>query len=287
MSRWLKPKLSAGYTKPTPLQIWERELTFSTWKELKNAIKKELKTNPFLELSDRDIFIEDSNDKLLSKRDAYEQRELENGSLDANNDPFSYFNEIDIDWDELFPNSYADIVGGISPRDDPEFREDSSIDSFSTDPNEYNWDSTPEVLVEQVDNNYASKLHPDGIPRLKMNQMYKDFFERYGCERLLASFDEVKDVREKIARAGIITKVLYERCKLMLMISQAVIERQIKFLEQGTEYLVPLSRDDIELPKGANPYRVNQIFKETSIHTPRGVYSLNDFLSTECENDNK
>src|SRR5258706_16409283 len=68
-----------------------------------------------------------------------------------------------------------------------------------------------------------------------------------------------------------------------MKVARSIVERQTAFLEQGEEHMRPMILKDIAEAIGMHESTVSRVTSGKYMHTPRGVFELRYFFSSQVE----
>jgi RNA polymerase sigma-54 factor len=80
-------------------------------------------------------------------------------------------------------------------------------------------------------------------------------------------------------------KSLEIRNDTLLRVARAIVERQSEFLEYGDEHMRPMILKDIAAAIEMHESTISRVTSSKYMHTPRGVFELRFFFSSQVEND--
>ena len=133
---------------------------------------------------------------------------------------------------------------------------------------------TPDVYVIKVDGEYVVTLNEEGLPRLRVSPLYRQFLDRSkGGTKETRAY-----VREKMQSAIWLLKSIDQRQRTIQKVAGSLIKFQESFLDSGVDHLQPLVlrdvADDIEMHEST----VSRVVNNKYIHTPQGVYEMKYFF---------
>jgi RNA polymerase sigma-54 factor len=86
-------------------------------------------------------------------------------------------------------------------------------------------------------------------------------------------------VRERFNSALQLIRNIEQRRQTILRVCQAIVRRQVEFLEQGPDALRPLMIKEVAEEVGVHPSTVSRAVSGKYVHTPQGVFELRYFFS--------
>jgi RNA polymerase sigma-54 factor len=130
--------------------------------------------------------------------------------------------------------------------------------------------------VYKVGDDFHVVLNDDGLPRLRINSLYRDV--------LAKGSDTPKDtkayVHDKVRSAMWLIKSIHQRQRTIYKVMQSIIKFQRDFFEKGINYLKPLNlrdvADDIEMHEST----VSRVTTNKYAHTPQGIFELKYFFNS-------
>ncbi len=90
-------------------------------------------------------------------------------------------------------------------------------------------------------------------------------------------------MRTQLQEARWLLKSLEIRNDTLLKVARSIVERQSAFLEQGEEHMQPMILRDIAEAIEMHESTVSRITSGKYMHTPRGVFELRYFFSSQVE----
>ncbi|MBS1855208.1 MAG: RNA polymerase factor sigma-54 [Acidobacteria bacterium] len=133
----------------------------------------------------------------------------------------------------------------------------------------------PDVFFIKDGDDYVIQMNDDDVPQLRLNSQYKRMLDReQGATK------EVRDyVRERYTSAIQLMKNIEQRKQTILKVCQAIVRRQLDFLNNGLDYLRPMMIKEVAEEVGVHPSTVSRAVASKYAHTPQGVFELRYFFS--------
>jgi RNA polymerase sigma-54 factor len=129
----------------------------------------------------------------------------------------------------------------------------------------------PDVAVYKMGSEYTVVLNEDGIPRLRVNSLYRSL--------LRSSGDEARQyVEQKLRSAVWLIKSVDQRQRTLRKVSQSIVKFQREFLDKGLAYLRPLSLRDVGEDIGMHESTISRVTTNKYIETPQGLFELKFFF---------
>jgi len=159
-----------------------------------------------------------------------------------------------------------DLIQSLEPR--PGARYDNRQDEYLI----------PDVYVTQADGEWKVTLNPENEPGLRLNNYYIDLLRKSGGK-------DAKYLQGRLQEARWLMSSLEMRNRTLLRVSQAIIDCQQDFLEQGDIAMKPLVLKDIAENVGVHESTVSRATTRKYMLTPRGLYELKYFFSSHVRTD--
>ena len=131
-------------------------------------------------------------------------------------------------------------------------------ENFSGGDNQY---VTPDVIVRREKNRWIVEANPDTMPRLRINSYYTSLIKRG---------DQSQDnqmMRDHLQEARWLMSSLELRNQTLLRVSQAIVDFQEGFLEQGELAMKPLVLRDVADSIGVHESTVSRATTRTAVPT--------------------
>ncbi len=194
---------------------------------------------------------------------------------DPNPDPVSV--EIVQDhFDELSRRRYPDIARALKLPLDRVMESVEEIMSLEPKPGRRfgGGDSryiVPDVVVHKMGSEYVVVLNEDGIPRLRVNSLYRSLLRNNG--------DEARAyVEQKLRSAVWLIKSVDQRQRTLRKVTQSIVKFQRDFLDKGLPYLRPLSLRDVGEDIGMHESTISRVTTNKYVETPQGLFELKFFF---------
>ncbi len=159
------------------------------------------------------------------------------------------------------------LIQSLSPRPG------SSIQNTKT---EY---IVPDVYVRKEKGVWKVELNTDVIPQLRINSTYA---------RMIRRADNSTDntsLKSHLQEARWFIKSLQSRSETLLRVASTIVEKQRAFLEHGDEAMKPMVLHDIAELLGLHESTISRVTTRKYMHTPRGIYELKYFFSSQVSTD--
>jgi len=134
----------------------------------------------------------------------------------------------------------------------------------------------PDVYVVKEGDDYKIVLNDDGLPRLRINPLYRRMLEQKDTE----SEETRKYIKEKLRSALWLLRSVDQRERTIYKVAESIVRHQRGFLDKGVGALKPLVLRDVASDIGMHDSTVCRVVANKYMHTPRGVYELRFFFSS-------
>jgi len=131
---------------------------------------------------------------------------------------------------------------------------------------------TPDVVVKKVRGQWAATLNPAVVPRVRINQVYAELFQRHRAAQHTELAAHLQEARWTLRNVE-------QRFVTILSVAQAIIRRQKRFFELGPMAMKPLGLKEIAQETGMHESTVSRVTNNKYMSTPLGVYELKYFFS--------
>ncbi len=139
----------------------------------------------------------------------------------------------------------------------------------------------PDLIVESVGNDYVVVHNDKHVPRLRINNAYRDLLRRGNK----APQETKKYVREKLEQARWLLNAVNQRRTTMIRVMNAILEEQKEFFDKGPEALKPLIMEDIAQKVDMNVATISRVANEKYVQTPQGIYEIKYFFNSGVDRD--
>ncbi len=138
---------------------------------------------------------------------------------------------------------------------------------------------TPDVIVRKVRGRWTATLNRSIMPRVRVNQTYAALFKEHRERGNGELAQQLQDARWTV-------KNVEQRFSTILMVAEAILERQQHFLEFGPMAMKPLGLREIAQQLGLHESTVSRVTNNKYMATPVGVFELKFFFSREMATAN-
>ncbi len=195
--------------------------------------------------------------------------------IDPNPDPVSV-EIVEEHFDELSRRRYPDIARALKLPLDRVMESVEEIMGLEPKPGRRFGGSdsryiVPDVVVHKMGSEYVVVLNEDGIPRLRVNSLYRSL--------LRSSGDDARAyVEQKLRSAVWLIKSVDQRQRTLRKVTQSIVKFQRDFLDKGLPCLRPLSLRDVGEDIGMHESTISRVTTNKYVETPQGLFELKFFF---------
>ncbi len=132
----------------------------------------------------------------------------------------------------------------------------------------------PDVFVRRTPRGWSVEINAATLPRVRLNQSYASLVGRSSSHA---------SMRTQLQEARWLLKSLEIRNDTLTKVARSIVERQCEFLDHGEEYMRPMILRDIAEAIDMHESTVSRVTSGKYMHTPRGVFELRYFFSSQVE----
>lgn len=144
---------------------------------------------------------------------------------------------------------------------------------FSSDNENY---VIPDVVVKKLGDTWVAQLNSENHAKLRVNNTYSELLNSH------ANLDKKSNefIQHNLTEAKNFIKGLMSRYDTLLLVSQAILERQQGFFEEGETGMQPMVLNDIATALEMHESTISRATAGKYLHSPRGVFELKYFFSS-------
>jgi RNA polymerase sigma-54 factor len=132
----------------------------------------------------------------------------------------------------------------------------------------------PDVFVRRTPKGWSVEINGATLPRVRLNHAYANLVGRSSSHA---------SMRTQLQEARWLLKSLEIRNDTLTKVARSIVERQSEFLEHGEEFMRPMILRDIAEAIEMHESTVSRVTSGKYMHTPRGVFELRYFFSSQVE----
>ncbi len=153
------------------------------------------------------------------------------------------------------------LITGLNPRPGAEF--DQSVADYMV----------PDVIVEKQKNKWRARLNVEAMPKLRVNQIYANFLQQRDDKNS-------SQLATQLQEAKWLIKNLQQRFETILRVAQAIVDRQVNFLEHGEIGMRPLVLREIADALELHESTISRSTTQKFMLTPHGIYEFKHFFGS-------
>ena len=166
-----------------------------------------------------------------------------------------------------FDNNALELIRKLNPK--PGLEISKRLDSYHI---------TPEIIIFKRDGKWVTELTKNK-PLLKLNAEYVSLMKETKIKT------DINYLRKNYNEAKFIIKSIKNRNLTILNVCREIFTRQIDFLNDGDIGMKPMTLKDVAESLGIHESTVSRATSNKFVQTPRGVYELKYFFSSELFTD--
>lgn len=128
-------------------------------------------------------------------------------------------------------------------------------------------------IFKSEEGDYLVRLADELLPNVQINQSYVAECKNRATDKKVKEF-----LRPKIQSAQWLLEAIEQRRSTLKKVTQAIIQRQLSFLELGPEHIEPLKMLQIAEVVGVDVSTISRAVDDKWVQTPRGVFPLKRFF---------
>ena len=137
---------------------------------------------------------------------------------------------------------------------------------------------TPDLIVEQVGEEWIVSLADGSMPSLKINSTYTELLKKKRGN----GKDEVKTyVSQKLNDARWLINAIHQRRTTMLKVANYLVTAQMPFFEEGPAHLKPMVLQDVADAVEMHVSTISRVSNGKYMQTPHGVFELKYFFDSK------
>ncbi|MCB0364825.1 MAG: RNA polymerase factor sigma-54 [Bdellovibrionales bacterium] len=137
---------------------------------------------------------------------------------------------------------------------------------------------TPDVYVYKVGDEYMVALNEDGLPRLRISNLYKNVLK--GGQSNGATPEAQEYIQDKLRSALWLIKSIAQRQRTIYKVTESIVRHQRDFFDKGPAFIKPMILRDIANDIGMHESTVSRVTTNKYVHTPRGIFELKYFFNS-------
>ncbi|MDI1472012.1 MAG: RNA polymerase factor sigma-54 [Thermodesulfovibrio sp.] len=131
----------------------------------------------------------------------------------------------------------------------------------------------PDVYIKKVNDEYQIILNDEGIPKIRLSNLYNELVKSYKL-----SAEERKFFKEKFKNAVDLLKSLEQRNRTIYRVTESLIKFQREFFDKGISHLKPLNLRDIAEDIGLHESTISRVTSNKYLACDHGIFSFKFFF---------
>jgi RNA polymerase sigma-54 factor len=132
----------------------------------------------------------------------------------------------------------------------------------------------PDVFVVKRGQDWQVHLNPEIAPRLRINPFYADMIKRSDNSQ------DNTSMKSHLQEAKWFIKSLHSRNETLLRVAQAIVKKQMDFLEHGAIAMKPMVLRDVAEELELHESTISRVTTQKYMHTPNGIVEFKYFFSS-------
>ena len=138
---------------------------------------------------------------------------------------------------------------------------------------------TPDIIITRKDGKWLTELNPSINPKIRINKAYESLMKN------ISKQEDKEYVKTNLQNAKFFLKALQNRNLTILKVAKIIFQKQVDFLNQGDIGMKPLGLKDIATEVDMHESTISRCTNNKYVQTPRGVYEMKHFFSSEINTD--
>lgn len=138
----------------------------------------------------------------------------------------------------------------------------------------------PDVYVRKVKGRWLVSQNAETLPDIRINNTYAEMASDSNTDKAAASY-----IKDNLQQARWFIKSLDNRNTTILNVANAIVDRQMAFLQYGDEAMKPMVLKDLAEQLDLHESTISRVTTRKFLHTPRGVYEFKYFFSSHVNTD--
>lgn len=139
---------------------------------------------------------------------------------------------------------------------------------------------TPDVYIYKVGDDYLVSLNEDGLPRLRVSNLYKNVMKGSSTTTKENDPKAHEYIQDKLRSAIWLIKSIHQRNRTIFKVSESIVKYQKDFFDKGPAFLKPMILRNIAEDIGMHESTVSRVTSSKYVHTPQGIFELKYFFNS-------
>jgi RNA polymerase sigma-54 factor len=147
---------------------------------------------------------------------------------------------------------------------------------FTDEPPQY---IVPDIYVYKFDNEFVIMLNDDGMPKLRVNSLYKKSITQGA--KLPGEAESY--IQDKMRSAAWLIKSIHQRQKTIYRVMESILRFQRDFFEKGIAHLKPMVLRDVAQDIEMHESTISRVTTNKYALTPQGIFELKYFFNSSIK----
>ena len=135
---------------------------------------------------------------------------------------------------------------------------------------------SPDIYVFKVGDDYEIVLNEDGMPKLRINNYYREILNRKNSlEKNTREY-----IQDKLRSAAWLIKSIHQRQRTIYKVTESIVKFQRGFFDKGIMHLKPLVLRDVAEQIQMHESTISRVTTNKYVHTPQGIFELKYFFNS-------
>ena len=134
----------------------------------------------------------------------------------------------------------------------------------------------PDIYVYKVDDDFVIMLNDDGMPKLRVNSLYKKSLS----QKAKLPGEAENYIQEKMRSAAWLIKSIHQRQKTIYKVMESILRFQRDFFERGIAHLRPMVLRDVAQDIEMHESTISRVTTNKYAYTPQGIFELKYFFNS-------
>lgn len=162
---------------------------------------------------------------------------------------------------------YGDIIKTLEPKPSRGFYTGEKVKYIS-----------PDAYIKKINDDYVIVMNESITPKLSINSLYKEIINNENDK------NAVDYVKNKMNGAMFLIKSVEQRKSTIYRVLEKIIEKQKDFLDNGMNYLKPMTLKEIADELEVHESTVSRAIRDKYVYIPRGTIRIKDFFTQGVTN---
>lgn len=136
----------------------------------------------------------------------------------------------------------------------------------------------PDIMVKKQNDQWVAQLNPDNQTKLRLNKTYSDMLK--GGAKVGLEKNDSDYIQRNLLDAKMFIKGLMSRYDTLLLVGEAIVERQQAFFEKGDRAMQPMILQDIAEALDMHESTISRATAGKYLLSPHGITELKYFFSS-------